>query len=119
MYQRPVSSTIKRVAPNYVGDFYPLTPYSLDRDAWMGWQFDRPESGEGMVQVFRREESIYRSADLVLRGLDRTARYTITDLDAPDNPRKMTGRDLLEKGLPVEIGSRPGSALFTYKRAAQ
>ena len=24
--------------------------------------------------------------------------------------------DLLEKGLPVEIGSRPGSALFTYKR---
>jgi len=25
--------------------------------------------------------------------------------------------DLLGKGLPVEIGSRPGSALFTYKRA--
>lgn len=24
--------------------------------------------------------------------------------------------DLLEKGLPVEIGSRPGSALFTYER---
>jgi alpha-galactosidase len=113
---RRLTSQWKQIAPNYAGDFYPLTPYSLDRGAWIGWQFDRPEAGEGMVQVFRREGSIYRSADLVLCGLDLAARYTITDLDSPNNPREMTGGDLLEKGLPVEIGSRPGSALFTYKR---
>jgi alpha-galactosidase len=113
------TSQWKQVAPNYAGDFYPLTPYSLDRGSWIGWQFDRPEAGEGMVQVFRRAGSIYRSADLVLRGLDRIARYTIADLDTPDKPREMTGSDLLEKGLPVEIGTRPGSALFAYKRTGQ
>ena len=72
-----------------------------------------------MVQILRRDGSIYRSADLVLRGLDRAGRYTITDLDSPDKPREMTGGDLLEKGLSVEIGSRPGSALFTYRRTGQ
>ncbi|MBX7257046.1 MAG: NPCBM/NEW2 domain-containing protein [Candidatus Hydrogenedentes bacterium] len=107
----------KQVAPNYAGDFYPLTPYSLSADAWMAWQFDRPEVGEGMIQVFRRDASIYRSVDLTLKGLDRTATYIVTDLDAPDNPRKIVGAELLDKGLFVEIPLRPGSVLFTYKRA--
>ncbi|MCC6487488.1 MAG: alpha-galactosidase [Candidatus Hydrogenedentes bacterium] len=113
---RRLTAQWKQVAPNYAGDFYPLTPYSLDRSDWIGWQFDRPEIGEGMVQVFRREGSIYRSADLALRGLDRSAQYTVTDLDAPDQPRVMTGGELMDQGIPVEIGLRPGSALFTYAR---
>ena len=107
----------KQVAPNYSGDYYPLTPYSLDRADWIGWQFNRPEAGEGMVQVFRRDASIYRTADLPLRGLDPSARYTITDLDAPENPRNITGSELMDKGLTVDIPSRPGAALFLYKRA--
>jgi alpha-galactosidase len=107
------------VAANYAGDFYPLTPYSLDRSAWLGWQFHRPETGEGMVQVFRREGSIYRSADLVLRGLEPAARYTITDLDSPATPSQMTGEQLLSTGLPVEIRSRPGAALYTYRRCQE
>ncbi len=116
---RRLTAQWKQVAPNYAGDFYPLTPYSLDGNAWIGWQFDRPGAGGGMVQVFRREGSIYRSADLVLRGLDRSARYTVTDLDTPEKPFEMTGGDLMDKGIPVEISTRPGSVLFTYKRNSQ
>lgn len=106
----------KQVAPYYAGDFFPLTSYSLDRDSWIGWQFDQPETGEGMVQIFRREGSIYRSADLVMHALDPIAQYSITDLDAPGNPRQMTGGDLMRTGLPVEINTRPGSVLFTYQK---
>ena len=113
---RRLTTQWKQVSPNYAGNYYPLTPYSLDRDAWIGWQFDRPEAGEGIVQVFRREQSIYRSADLVLRGLDRTAVYTITDLDDPDHPYDMSGGALTGQGLPVEIASRPGALLIAYKR---
>jgi alpha-galactosidase len=116
---RRLTAQWKLVAPNYAGDFYPLTPYSLDRGAWMGWQFDRPEAGEGLVQVFRREGSIYRSVDMVLRGLDRAARYSITDLDSPGTPCEMTGDELLDKGLPVEIRSRPGAVLYTYRRTGE
>ena len=37
---RRVLSQWKQYAPYYFGDYYPLTPYSLDQTAWMAWQFD-------------------------------------------------------------------------------
>ena len=69
----------RQIAPNYYGDFYPLTPWTRDSTVWMAWQFDRPETGEGMVQAFRRHESDYESARLRLRGLDAGANYLVTD----------------------------------------
>ena len=99
----------------FYGDFYPLTPYSLTADAWMAWQYDRPAIGKGVVQVFRRGESIYESARIPLRGLDPQAGYTITDLDTKES-KQMRGRDLLEQGWPVAFKSRPGSAIIVYQR---
>jgi len=106
----------QEAAPNYAGDYYPLTPYSLEPDAWIGWQFHRPETGEGMVQMFRREQSIYRAADIVLRGLEREAFYTITDADKPEATCELSGDLLMGKGLPVEIAERPGALLIFYQR---
>jgi len=34
----------RKIAPMMLGDYYPLTPYSLANDAWIGWQFDRPST---------------------------------------------------------------------------
>jgi alpha-galactosidase len=81
----------------------------------MAWQFDRPESGEGMVQVFRRPESPVTAEDLKLRGLDSAARYRVTNMDVP-GVREMTGRDLMEKGLHVVLEKQPDSAIISYKR---
>jgi alpha-galactosidase len=104
----------RQLAPIMLGDYYPLTPYSLANDAWIGWQFDRPEQGDGMVQVFRRGDSIYRQADLKLHNLDADSEYTITDLDTNTIIRKH-GRELLDQGLPLEIARKPGAVLLTYK----
>ncbi len=107
----------KRVAPNYFGDFYPLTPYSSKDEAWMAWQFHRPEAGEGMVQAFRRPGSGFFGLQLRLRGLKAEARYEVDDLDAPEGSAKAvyTGRELLEKGLEAAIRDRPGAALMVYR----
>ena len=99
-----------------LGDYYPLTPYSLDEGAWMAWQFDRPEVGAGLVQAFRRGESIYEAARLRLRGLEPEASYVVCDLDAGKTTR-MDGRELMARGLPVVMQDRPGSLLVTYTRA--
>ena len=104
----------RKIAPMMLGDYYPLTPYSLANDAWIGWQFDRPEEGDGMIQVFRRGESMYRQADLKLRGLDADKEYAITDLDTNTITRKK-GRELMEQGFMLEIAKKPGAALLTYK----
>ena len=37
----------KQVAPNFYGDYWPLTQWRAEADAWLAWQFDRPEAGEG------------------------------------------------------------------------
>ena len=104
-------------SPYYAGDYYPLTPYSLDGAVWMAWQFDRPDLGEGMVQAFRRAQSPYESARFRLRGLDPEARYVVTRLDAPGET-EATGRELREGGLPVSLQEPPGAAIVIYKRQA-
>jgi len=113
---RRVTEDWRRVAPLFLGDFYPLTAYSLDSSVWMAWQFDLPERGEGMVQAFRREQSIYESVRLRLRGLDPAARYLVTDLDSTE-ARTLTGRELRETGLRLHLPKRPGHALVMYAKA--
>jgi len=112
---RRLISQWKEVAEYYYGDYYPLTPYSLDEDVWMAWQFDCPEMGEGMAQAFRREKSAYESAKLKLRGLHPDACYSIKNMDSHDSD-EMTGRELMEKGLDVHIEDCPGAAIITYKK---
>jgi alpha-galactosidase len=59
-----------------VGDYYPLTGYSRNQRDWMAFQFDRPDLGAGMVMVFRRGQSPYRSLEVALHGLDPAATYS-------------------------------------------
>ena len=113
--RRLVTQWKNEVAPNYAGDYYPLTTFTTANDAWMGWQFDRPESGQGLVQVFRRGASIYESARLKLQGLVPSARYAITDLDKPGTPEYLTGSQLADTGLLVALPTQPAAAVFTYK----
>ncbi len=105
----------KQFGRYYFGDYYPLTPYSLENTAWMAWQFDCPEEGEGMVQAFRRAESVYEAARFKLRGLDPDARYVVTDIDAPPG-RETAGRELMEAGLLVPLKEQPAAAVITYKK---
>jgi alpha-galactosidase len=100
---------------DYYGDYYPLTSYATASDAWLAWQFDRSDTGEGMVQAFRRPQSPFESARLKLRGLDPEARYTVRDLDQPQGTQ-MAGRELTESGLLISIRQRPGAVVITYRR---
>lgn len=105
----------RSVADDYLGDYYPLTPYSLANDVWMAWQFDRPQASRGIVQAFRRAESVYETARFKLRGLTADASYEVADLDRP-GARILTGRELMERGLAIDIENRPDAVVLVYKR---
>ncbi len=104
----------RQTADCMLGDFYPLTPYSLAEENWIAWQFDRPEDGDGMVQAFRRTKSEDTAMSLQLRGLQPDATYEVINFD-DKSPRKASGRELTEQGLKIEIGDKPGSALIKYR----
>lgn len=103
-------------ADNYLGDYYPLTPYTTSSDAWLGWQFDQPEPGRGVVQAFRRANSVYESARFKLRGLEAGARYLVRDLDTPDAKPQFTGRELMETGLVLTLAEQPSARIVTYQK---
>jgi len=113
---RRVLGQWRRYAGSYFGDYYPLTPYSLDPSLWIAWQFDVPEKGEGVVQAFRRDKSVYESARFKLAGLDAGAQYAVTNLDSGES-QTIAGRELLEKGLAVAIKDQPGDVVLTYAKA--
>jgi len=105
----------RKTVVHFWGDFWPLTPYSLENNAWLAWQFDRPEAGEGVVQAFRRAENARESACFRLRGLEPDAVYVLTNLDVAGATEK-TGRELMNDGLSVVLNDRPAAAIITYKK---
>jgi len=106
----------KSIRKYYSGDFYPLTPYTVHQGDWLAWQYDRPETGEGLVQAFRRPDSNFEAGRFKLRGLETAARYVVTDLDRPDEAQTLTGEELMKRGLLVTIREQPGALVITYKQ---
>ncbi len=114
--QQQAYSECAKIAPDILfGDYYPLTPYSLDSTQWIGWQFDRPEEGTGVIQAFRRNSCEDSVKTFLLKDLDVEAQYKIINFDTRE-PVIITGKELTEKGLKVEINNKPGSAIITYTR---
>lgn len=113
---RKLATQLNEIQTYYLGDYYPLTPYSTKNDIWMAWRFDRPDLGAGVVQAFRRPDCPDESARFSLAGLDPEARYEIRDLDAPDSVRTTTGRELIDPGLTATIARRPGAVVLLYRK---
>ena len=113
------SHEIKSLRELYLGDYYPLIPADLDERQWCGWQFDRPDLGEGFAMCFRRSQSPKSAREVALRALEPNARYEVTFAETyvAKEKRLMTGGELAK--LNVQIGQRPGSVLIRYRRMPQ
>lgn len=94
-------------------DFAPLFPYPLTLDDWDGWQWHDPESGEGVVIIFRclGEETV---CSPTIRWLDAEATYVFSDPytgERQDWPSTL----LCKQGLPVHLAAPRSSLVRTYK----
>jgi alpha-galactosidase len=107
----------RSISQNYYGDFYPLTAYTLSNDVWAAMQFDRPEVGEGFVEIFRRSHSPYETARFKLHGLEPEAKYSVSNLDDLTH-RNLSGKELMDQGIEIRLQHSPDSALLSYKRIA-
>ena len=101
----------RQVEKCVLGDFYPLTPYSVADNAWLAWQYARPEAGEGVIQAFRRDHSPDEAMVLKLHGLQPKTVYELKDADRGGTVR-LPGRELMTKGLPVNLGPRQAALIF-------
>jgi len=113
---RKLIAAWRELNPYYYGDYYPLTECSRDPKAWIAWQFDLPEKGEGVVQAFRRGECAEASIRLRLRGLDPRASYRIRNLDTGAETT-VSGAGMAGAGLLIECADRPGAVNLLYRKA--
>jgi alpha-galactosidase len=114
-WARRMIAEFKAIRPCFSGDFYPLVSYSLADDTWVVWQFDRPDLGEGMVLFLRRPHSPFLRWAAALRGLAPDAIYDLHFRERNRRERR-SGRDLLERGIVVDLEQAPDSELVTYRR---
>jgi len=112
---RKLAAEWRTMVSCYTGDFYPLTPGVLSDDVWMAWQFNCPAEGRGIVEAYRHKGNAERQRTFVLGGLAAAARYEVTDQNT-GAVTKVSGADLMGRGLGVEITETPGSALVMYRR---
>ena len=101
-----------KVRPIYTGDFYPLTPHTLENNHWIAWQFYRADLKSGIVQVFRRPDVASETLTVKLRGLDPQQRYEIENVDGGMEVR--TGAELI-RGLDITLREKPAAAVFVLK----
>ena len=102
----------RRIAPLMLGDYFPLTPHSLDTTSWIAWQFHRADLGEGLVQAFRRPDAASDTLTVKLRGLVPKQRYEIENLDGGKEVR--TGAELM-RGLEITLREKPAAAVLVLK----
>lgn len=96
------------------GDYWPMTPYSLESDKWIAWQFNRENEGDGCVQAFRREDCGKNAIKVRLRGLNVRSKYLISDFDG--KKVIVSGRRLMKSGIKIRIENKPGAVVFVYER---
>jgi alpha-galactosidase len=101
-----------KVRPLYTGEFYPLTPHSLDTISWIAWQFHRADLNEGVIQVFRRPEAASEKITVKLRGLAPQQHYEIEDLDGGKEVR--AGAELM-RGHAITLREKPAAAVLVLK----
>jgi alpha-galactosidase len=104
----------RALRPYLFGDFYPLTEYSTSDEAWMAFQWDRPEERDGIALAFRRQLATTATITVSLRGLDPAGDYEVSYEDYGITVMK-SGRELAA-GLSIKIPEAPGSLLIKYRR---
>jgi len=108
----------KRFRHRLSGDFYPLTPCSLDA-TWLGYQFHCTDLDEGLAFVFKRQsdgDAGYPETERfspTLRGIDPAAEYAV-QFEGHGRETTMTG-DALATDLEVDIPDAPGAELIAYE----
>ena len=103
-----------QVRPYMCEDFYPLTEMSDRTDVWCASQFDRPAQNDGILLIYRRENSPYKVASFDLQGIDPACTYVFTDADGGDIT--LSGAELAKNGFCICVKEKRTAKLYFYHK---
>ena len=105
----------REVQPYIFGDFYPLLPYSRDAESWTAWQWDRPETKDGLVILLRRPKSPFPLIEVRPQHVDPAATYDVEIRTTYERApvREMKGSELAH--FQIKLSAAPSSTLIFYR----
>lgn len=109
-------SDYKNLRPYFYGDYYPLTASksSTKDNAWLAYQLNRPQLGDGIILAFRRKDCLDESITVKLGGIEDEAIYDLLFEDYNLTVQK-SGSDL-KNGLVMSIPEKSSSLLIKYHK---
>lgn len=102
-----------RIRPYFSADFYNLTEVDTANDVWCAVQFNRPENNDGVIEVYRREDSPYETACFAVRGFDENREYLFEDTDG--GTFRISGKILATKGFCIAVPEKRKAKIYFYK----
>jgi hypothetical protein len=91
-----------------------LTPFSRSSERWVVWQFDSPETGEGLIQGIRHRDCAEERITVVPKAIRADLQYSLENPETGER-RDVAGVDLLREGWTFELPRRSG-AIWFYRR---
>lgn len=102
----------RRAAPTVLhGDYYPLTPYHRNPQAWVVRQFDRPESGSGLIQGIRLPDAADETITVHPQELRSEATYRFENMETGET-LTVAGAELMTVGFTLALPVRSGAVWF-------
>ncbi len=98
----------------FTQDFYPLTAWTDDPNAWLAFQFHDPSDQTGIVQAFRSPAAAPEPLLLKLQGLDLREAYLVRDWSNPEHPTEMLGEDIAKVGVELKNSGDHGTVVLQY-----
>ena len=98
-------------------DLYHISPRP-DGVHWDGIEYFDPNDGQGVIYAFRGTVVAESSHTYRLSGLSETRKYRLQFHDHTSPDRVISGRDLLQKGLTVNLPLPTSSELIFFREAA-
>ena len=105
-----ISEEYKSIRKYFSCDFYPLTGLHTGGCAWNAYQFDCPETKDGIILIFRKKGSLYTVAKLKLHA----DKPLILENADTKQIHKMTAEEC-DNGVMFEMPQEETAMLFRYK----
>lgn len=108
---------VKENSKFWYGNLYPLTSATIARNLFFAYQLDRPDLNEGIILAFRRSECKTGGIVASLHGIhaDRTYLLEYSDHTRSKITKKISGKDLINPGLTVQVPEKDTCLLIHYK----
>lgn len=113
---RLLFSQLRQIGKFYLGDYFPLTKYSLLNNVWVAWQYHLQNENEGMINAFRRDSCLQDTLHVRLKELNTNCQYLVWDIDrGKDNPlAKKSGKEFMTEGLSINNENSPSATILLY-----